>query len=309
MPSEIPQSIYEEETKNELSIHNYQEIILLFILGISSIYFFIHSPLSLKFNLILVAFYLVGGFEVFRYISKNLYKWRLYSNSFHDVSYFDKKMGTFLNIKEIQDNVIVFNDNTLSAMIRAKPIDGSILDDAQIDVVLNVYGSILKSIPYTSHVFSHSVLPNLDGFFESNNRKIVEQKGDYGAKLENKKKEQKWLLTKMQASQARDRENYFAIMLKRKTSLLKGFDSILYLFNLKTLDEIQKNQVSAQINKREFIEINNLIHNVAGEFEKIGVMTHQLNNNELIDLYYSYFIGAKGVGESNLQSIMWLKEE
>lgn len=308
MPLEIPQSLSEEETKDEFSLRNFQEIIVALVLGITSVLILIKLPFGFTPNLIIVVIYFVGLFELYRFFTGNYFKWRLYRKSFHNVSFFDSRMDDFLNIKDIKNNVIIFKDNTLMSVVRVKPIDGSLLDEDELEVTIESYGATLKSIPHTIFVFSHSVEPNLDDFFDSTDQKIINRGGDYDDSLNRNKAKQKWLLEKMKETDARDRLNYFAILYKKKTLSMSFMDSVSFLFNFKNAHEADRQETSDKKTDKLIKDVNIAIATASKQLEKTNVEAELLNDDELMNLYSSYFLNVRGVGKSNLSPIMWLEE-
>ena len=75
---EIPQSLTEEETKDEFSFHNFQEIIVALVLGISAIIILINLPFGFTINLIIIVIYFVGFFKLFRFVTANYFKLMIY---------------------------------------------------------------------------------------------------------------------------------------------------------------------------------------------------------------------------------------
>ena len=69
IPLEIPQSLSEEETKDEFSLRNFQEIIVALVLGITSVIILIRLPFGFTLNLIIVVIYFVGLFELYRFFT------------------------------------------------------------------------------------------------------------------------------------------------------------------------------------------------------------------------------------------------
>lgn len=307
IPLEIPQSLAEEETKEELSFHNFQEIIVAFILGVTSVIILIKSPFSFAVNLSIVAVFFVGFFEIYRFFVKNYFRWRLYRRSFKNVSFFDSKMDDFLNVRDIRNNVIIFKDNTFMSILRVKPIDGSLLDQEELSAVIEAYGSALKSMPHTIFVFSHSVEPNLDEFFESTDQKII-NRGNYEDNLSRNKTKQKWMLEKIRETDARDRLNYFAVLYKKKTISLSLKDSVSYLFSLRKAHEIKEPDIPAKKLDKIVRDVNLIIKTSGKQLEKTGIEIELLNDDDLMNLYSSYFLNVRGVGRSNLSPIMWLEE-
>lgn len=306
MPTEVPQSITEEETKELLSVHGYKEVVLSFILIATSLLFIIKSPLPYQVNLFLVGLYFIGSFFLFRYLSKNLYKILLFSKSFKNVSFFDSRMNYFFSVKDIRNNTILFNDGSMMCILQVQPIDGSLLEEDEIKTVIDVFDSVLKSIPHTIHISSHSVEPNLDDFFASTDKKIMQQKSRSVEKnLKMNKLKEKWLVDKMRETKARDRENYFAIAYRSRNLRIPIKESVKYLFGIKEHRELSSKEQMQSIVENSIKEVNSQIFNAAQQLEKTGVKTKQLDDNHLINLYPSYFMNIRGIGTSHLSPIMW----
>ncbi|MFH0874728.1 MAG: hypothetical protein V1859_02235 [archaeon] len=305
---EIPQWLTDGETKDSFSFRSFEETLIALGLGIFSLVLLIKLPFGFKYNLIISAALFVGIFETYRYVSANYYKWKLLSNSYHNVSFFDSKMNDYLNIREIKNKVIFFKDNTMMSILRVKSIDGSLLGDDEINSVIETYGAAIKSIPHTIFVFSHSVEPSLNSFFASTDEKIIKKGGDYEENIKRNKETQKWLIEKMKESDCRDRISYFGVLCKKKTVSMSFSDSLAFLFNIKGFHEVNKESKTEAFRERQISDMNIIIENAALAIDKTGATAHVLNDDELIGLYSYYFLNIKGVGKSNLSPFMWLEE-
>ena len=308
MPANLPQSIAEEETKEALSIHGFKEGVLVFVLIASSLMFVIKSPFPYQLNLFLVGLYFIISIVGFRYITKNFYKLVLFNKSYKNVSFFDSRMDYFLDVRDIKSNILVFNDNSLMAILTVKPIDGSLLEAEEMQLVVDVFNSVLKSISHTIHIFSHSVEPNLDTFFASNENKILQ---NHSRKMQDILKanqiKEKWLVDKMKETKARDRENYFAIVYRgRLQPALKGLNKKHILSPNRQQNSALAQKSIAEIN---FRELNSLITSAIQQLEKTRVRARQLNDDDLINFYPSYFMNTEGIGISNLSPIMWHEDD
>lgn len=306
MPTEIPQSITEEETKEPLAIHGFQEGILLFILLSTGIFYITRSPLPYQVNIFVIAIYFIGSFVGFRYLKKNGYKILLYQKSFKNSSFFDRSMENFFSIKEVKNNTVVFRDNSMMAVLQVQPIDGSLLEEKEIKLVTEIFNGTLKSIPYTIHVFSHSVEPNLDDFFVNTERKIVQNSGkNMEQNLRMNRQKGRWLEERMRDTRARDRENYFAIVYKARGLQVPVKESTKFLLGVKEHNDLAPKDVSQTIIENSIKEVNSVINTASIMLEKTGVKTRRLDDNQLINLYPSYFMNIRGIGTSHLSPIMW----
>lgn len=303
MPTTIPQSLSEEETKEVLSVHGFKEGILLFVLIATSLIFVIKSPFPYQVNIFLVGIYIIFFFIGFRYLDKNFYKLVLFNKSFKNISFFDSRMDYFLNVRNIKNNALIFNDNSMMSILLVKSIDGSLLEEEEMQTVIDIFDSVLKSIPHTIHIFSHSVEPSLDDFFASNEKKIIEHHSRRMQEiLKSNQIKEKWLMEKMKETRARDRENYLAVVYK--PSIFQSVEKPKEHFSKKQKNLTAK-KTSELIAESNFRELRSLINSTAKQLEKTGVRANLLSDDDLISFYPSYFMNIKGIGMSNLSPIMW----
>ncbi len=260
-------------------------------------------------NVIIVAIYFVGAFELFRWLNENWYKWGLYKKSFHDVSFFDLRMEDFLNVRDIKNNTILFKDGSLGAILRIKSIEGTLLDEEERKIVTEIFGSALKSIPFEVRMFAHSVDPNVDDFFENTDTKIMKQEWNQEEHLNWNKETQKWLMGKMKEADAKDKISYFMILYKPKIGAFTKLSSLLYLLNLKDKTELKGRKIKDVELDKAIKEVNVAVNNAKNQLEKTKVVIDQLNDDQLIGLFPSYFLNVKGIGKSNLSPFMWLKKK
>ena len=308
MASEIIQSLTQEEKKDLLSFTSFEEIVAAVIIGIVSLIIMLRLPFGFAANITIALSIFISVFFIYRYYAQNYFKLLIYKQSYKNVSFFDKRMENFLNIQAIRGNTIIFNDNTMMAILRIKPIDGSLLDEDELHTALAAYDAALKSISQTIHIFSHSVLPNYDDFFEHIEEKIIQQGGDYDSMLKMSRSKQKWLVEKMKETHSRDRLNYFAIHFRKKGFKASFRDSLLFLFGMKKYEEVRSVAINEELLDKIIAELFDVVNTASVQLKKTNIEAIQLKDDELMNLFSSYFLNIRGVGKSNLSPIMWQEE-
>ncbi len=261
---------------------------------------FLKLEVSLIYRILLsVPVFILGMLLSFGKIDEKWFKEKNYRNSLKDVSYNNPKIDSIIPIKEISDDVVFLKNGKMLAVLKALPINFSILSDEQQDYVLNIYRNWLRSLDGEVQITCRSVDLKVDTWFDLlKDKKNVKQNN----KRFNSMK--KWMNNFIEKNKVRNRVFYITIPLhavikKKKRFSLKNI-LIGSSFLIDKEDESYKNALR---------ELEDKINNCIETLSPSGIDLKRVGTNELLGLYSSYFTNASGGGKSYLTPVMWPNKE
>lgn len=244
----------------------------------------------------LVVLLLFGRLEERYADKKNL------DDSLHNIAYYDKKIDTFLDVKEIKDNLVLLKNGTLMAILKITPIDFSILSDDQQQYVLNAYKQWLRSLDYPVQIVSRSVNIEVNKWLESLDEKesIQKHKQHFGVFKD-------WLYEQMDSLSVRNRLFYVLIPLRTQLTTKQSFLSQM-------ADLLKGKSFASSIDtddpayQKALKEISDRVKNCQDMLKACGLSSIQLKNADLLELYASYFTNVAKLNENLMTPVMWLKK-
>ncbi len=219
-------------------------------------------------------------------------------NSLKNTGYYDPKIDSFIAIKEISDNTVFLKTGKMLAILKAQPIDFSILGDAEQDYVLNVYSNWLRSLDYEAQITCRSVELDMDDWLKALGKKeyIKKDKERYTAF-------KSWINEFVAKKKVRNRVFYITIPLTASIKTEKSFwNSMKSVIIGKSSAALDRNDASYQ---KAIRDLSDRAANCIEALAPAGVKVERLDNNELLGLYSSYFTNMPGGGKSYLTPVMW----
>src|SRR3989338_8044918 len=203
---EIPKNLnkYEDEFIPFVKWNFRQFIYFLILLGsISAIYHFVKIGIILKLT-ILMPLSLIILVLIHIKFDEKLASWLNQKTSLHNIGYYDSKMDKFIPIASIKDNTIYLKNGILLAIIEVKPIDFSILGDAEKEDVLSNYRAFLRSLDFPLQMCCRSADVNSTEWL-SNLKSTVAKNNNNPAALERIESLTKWIEKEIAESSTRNR--------------------------------------------------------------------------------------------------------
>jgi len=245
---------------------------------------------------------LLGAALMFLKIDERIMTKSNLSSSLRKTGYYDKKIDSFISIKEINDNIVFLKSGKILGVMEVKPIDFEILSDDQQDYVMNTYRNWLRNLSFEVQITSKSVDLDMTQWIDNLSKK-KHTKTD--KKRFNSFKN--WMTKKISKEKVRNRVFYLVtplkVSLKTKDSKLKN---IMYkLLGVTPSSTIDKTDQSY---KNAVRELHERLTTTKEILEMCNLKLKRLNTEELLSLYSSYFTNNPGRGKSYLTPITWLKK-
>lgn len=244
-------------------------IITIFIITV--IYFqFDFFPTLLRYLLIILITFVGCGFMFFnfrRWIEEQL----IFMNSPKNIGFLDRKALDFIEVAEIRDSLVYMKDGSLKAIIKVQPINFSVLDEKQQKAIFEGYKNFVNSlsgsssldmVPIQILIKTHNL--SLDEFFESmrknskatKNPKIMELTGSF--------------------------ENFFKRKIKEEKPNYRTFNVVI------SVDKNEKVWDSKNL-KNMVVLLEQRVKTIMDGLGKVGLIPKRLEDDELINLYSSFF--------------------
>jgi hypothetical protein len=244
-----------------------------------------------------LAFMLLFGKLEDKYANK-----RNLDNSLQNIAYYDRKIDTFMDVKEIKDNLVLLKNGAIVAILRMNPIDFSILSDSQKEYVLNSYRQWLRSLGYPVQIVSRSVNIEVNKWMDNLSEKETVQKHKQHFKVF-----KDWMYEQMESLSVRNRLFYVLIPLKTQLSTKQPFFSQM-------ADLIKGKSFATAVDtddpayQKALKNLNDRVKNCQDMLKACGLRSEQLTNADLLELYASYFTNVAKLNENLMTPVMWLKK-
>ena len=223
-------------------------------------------------------------------------------NSLHNEAYYDKKIDSFMDVKEIRDNLVILKNSTVVAILRMNPIDFSILSDDQKEYVLNSYRQWLRSLDYPVQVVSRSVNIEVNKWMDNLSEK--ESALDHRQHF---KVFKDWMYEQMSGLAVRNRLFYVLIPLRTQLITKQSFFSQMAdLFKGKSFAKSIDSDDPAY--QKALKDLSDRVKNCQDMLKACGLISEQLKNAALLELYASYFTNVAKLNENLMTPVMWLKK-
>lgn len=248
--------------------------------------------------LIAVPVFLLGVMLVYGKVDE---KWMSEHNlrkSLKNTGYYDSRIDSFIAIKEISDNTVFLKSGKMLAILKAQPINFSILGEEQQNYVLNVYRNWLRSLDYEVQITCRSVDLDMGNWLSQLSKKeyIKKDKERFNSFRD-------WITEFVETRKVRNRVFYITVPLTAAIKKEKSFWS--------SLKSLAAGKSSAALDRKDqsyqkaLRELSDRANNCISALAPSGVIVKRLDNNELLGLYSSYFTNMPGGGKSYLTPVMW----
>lgn len=305
---EIPKNLnqYEDEFIPFVKWNFRQFIYFLVLLGsVAGIYHFLPVNLIIKLSIIIPLSVICLGLIHIKFDNK-LISWLNLKNSLHEIGYYDPKMDKFMPISSIKDNTVYLKNGILLAIIDVKPIDFTILGDAEKESLLYNYRAFLRSLDFPLQMCCRSADVNLTEWL-SNLKNIVVENNNTPNALERIEALTKWIETEITESNTRNRLFYIIIQYRDFSEQKKFTDSMKELFFMFLGKEVIFSGKRKVEYEKSLNELSDRVDDVIEKISKTGVKAQRMNSNKLLSLYSTYFTDMFEIDTSYLSPVMWLK--
>ncbi|MEA2037412.1 MAG: hypothetical protein U9O94_07925 [Nanoarchaeota archaeon] len=305
---EIPKNLnkYEDEFIPVVKWNFRQFMYFLVLLGtISALYHFINASLIIKLCII-IPLSIVSITLIHMKFDERLTAWLNLKNSLRNIGYYDPQMDKFIPISSIKDNTIYLKNGILMAIIEVKPIDFSILGDAEKEDVLFNYRGFLKSLEHPLQICCRSAEVNFTEWL-SNLKGVVVNNNNTPTSLERIESLTKWIEKEISETNTRNRLFYIVVPYRDFSQQKTFTDSMKELFFYLFGKEVIFSGKRKEQYEKSLKEVSNRVEDVVEKITKTGVKAKRMNSNQLLSLYTTYFTDLFEIDTSYLSPVMWLK--
>ena len=305
---EIPRNLnkYQDEFIPFVKWNFRQFIYFLVLLGaIASMYHFI--PVNIVIKLIIIApISVIALILIHLKFDEKFTSWFNLKSSLTNVGYYDPRMEKFIPVSSIKDNTVYLKNGILLAIIEVKPIDFSILGDAEKEDVLANYRAFLSSLDYPLQICCRSSEVNLAEWL-SNLKSIVVKGNNNPVALERIESLTKWIDKEIAESGTRNRLFYIIVPYKDFSEQKSLVDSMKELFFYLLGKEMIFSGKRKEQYEKSLKELSSRVEDVIEKITKTGVKAERMNSNQLLSLYTTYFTDLFEIDTSYLSPVMWFK--
>ncbi|MFC2174974.1 PrgI family protein [archaeon] len=268
MAYEIPQALkYEEKVLFGLTLEQFAYMAIALLLA-GVIYFRVDGiPMAAKTGAI--AMIAIGGmgfaFFDFKKHAKNLVT---FYNSPRSEGYLDAKTKNFVEVRDVNHDMVYMKDGTAKAIVQVMPINFGIKSETEQEAIIENYQAFLNSLTFPVQILMRTVNLNLDDYMECLQDSVeatVAKKGNSDL-LPLFKDYRSFMEKFIRENAIQDRLFYVVIPLKQTG---KGKEAFL---NLGKEMEVRTNLVKEKLNA-------------------IGLKTRRMTTNQLVSLLASFFEG------------------
>lgn len=276
MAYEIPKNLqYTEKIIFNLSFEQAAWIGLFGLIGFT-IYFKLPLILELRVILLLLLAGITVGFAFFDFRNHTTSLLHFIRTP-KETGYLDPKIGQFLAIKSIENDVVFLQNNSMNAIIQVQPINFHILSLRQKQAIISAYKDFLNGLDFPIQIVMRTVHVELD---------------DYLKKLEIKVKIQK---KQKLETQFEDFQSFVKKYIEEKGVKNRQFYIIVPFTS-------EKNMWRTKIDP--FEQLNIRVRLCQDKLKNCNLITKRLSNNELVSLFSSYFSGFMEVEKEYRKNIV-----
>ncbi len=257
--------------------------------------------IPMKARLVIAAIIvLFGVLFIFAKLDEKIINLFNLKRSFKNVSYYDPKMDSFIQVNKIQNNAVDLTNGQQIGIIKVEPIDLEILDPEEQEEVITNFLKFLNSLDNDFSIISISKPVNIDNWLFNLESKIyINNKKNRLLQLQQHKSFEGWVKDMIDHANVRDRAFY--LVLKAKGALqLKSFKDIFS----KNKPEDEEESMDERTQR-----LTNLINNSIQRIKATKIDAAQLNSNEILTLFASFFSDQNIVSEHFTSPISFPERE
>ncbi|MEM3127106.1 MAG: hypothetical protein QW331_03505 [Candidatus Woesearchaeota archaeon] len=246
--------------------------------------FFVKVNMNNTTKLIILAIAVLLQFIfVHKNLDQYLFSYFNYFRSSRKVGYYDKKMENFIDIKEIEKNVVFLKDGTILAIIKIQPIDFSILGTNEQQELLQRYRSFLRSLDFPCQICCRSAEVSLNNWISNLEKMTRKNKNRNYSRY---KAFESWINKEIADQKVKTRLFYLVIPYKPSKSK--------FSFSKKQNDDLK--------------EIERMADDAIEKLEISGVKAKRMKDDELLSLFTTYFTDIGEIKMSAISPVSWLKQ-
>lgn len=271
MPYRIPSEIkYEERLFGPLTVKQslYAGIALAIILWA---FFFTNLNMMLKFLITGVVGALAIGFIAFDLETK-IKNYLLFMKEEKEISWISPAARKLMEIKSIRADTVFLKDGRVLAVVKVRPINFGVLSKEDQDTIIYGFMQFLNSLDFPIQIVMRSVNLDLSDYLDNLKRRII--KRDDKMALAYYEHFSEYMYDYIKENEINDRLFYIVIPAKRH------WDEREVIRNLQTR-----------------------CRGIVDPLSNFGIVSHRLNNKELLNLYASYFTQNFHINEEYLSPI------
>lgn len=194
----------------------------------------------------------------------------------------------FLDIEDIKDNLVILKNGNVTAVLQTTAVNFDLLSEIEQDAMISAFAMLLNSISFPMQIVIKSKRLDITKYLEKVHR--VERKLDDPLLKKQARGYRKFIQEVIEKNDVLDKNFYLALSYGESMITRRGqsaFDWVPMLFGVhnkrKTNVNIEKALKAAKT------ELTPKIEHLTGEFNRLGVKTKQLNNQELVELYFDIY--------------------
>lgn len=201
----------------------------------------------------------------------------------------------FIEIEDIKDDLVVLKDGSCCLVLKINAVNFGLLSEAEQDALIYAYSGMLNSLSFSIQLIIRSKRKDITAYL--NLLKNAEDKQIYGPLKDQIKKYREFVETTVKVNNVLDKKFYIIIPF----SLLElGVVSSAKLFGKKKGLPYAKSYIVEKAKIALFPKRDHLLR----QLNRLGLKAHQLNTQELIQLFYDVF----NPGSAGMENIGALAE-
>jgi hypothetical protein len=244
-------------------IFTFKESVILFVFALPALWIFFKLDASFSMRVIVGGglFFLGLALAKFRAFQENVWNGINYFFGFKTASWTDSALlQRFVSVKDIEGNFVYLQDGRVLCVLGVRPLDYSVLSDAQKSVLVFGFMEFVNSLSFPIQIVMRTARVNLTEYF-ARAKLAISKKRDLLA-LEEMEKFEEFVESYLVKHSVHDRLFYLVIPMTAKADL----------------------DVTGR-------ELSNRVEILRDKLNSIGLASTILSKNKLVNLYASFFEG------------------
>lgn len=192
-----------------------------------------------------------------------------------------------LDIEDIKDNFVVLKTGAVCAVLQTTAVNFDLLSEIEQDAMISAFSMLLNSLSHPIQIVIRSKRLDITKYIEKVNK--VERKLEDPLLRKQAQSYRKFLQEVIEKNDVLDKKFYLVMREGGAYNITKGtnpFDWIPVLFGLH--NKRTRVNVNAVIEKAK-VELVPKIDHISSEFNRLGVKSHQMTTQELVELYFDIY--------------------
>lgn len=226
---------------------------------------------------------LFGYLWVFHDFGKRLLDLHAYQSSVKKANFTDLSSAKFLGVKDVRDDAIFLNDNSLVSLIQVIPLDFDVLEPERKQAIIANYKKFLDGLDYPIEIVCRTVDLNLEEYFKAHRRSTEALNNP--ALLKRFEKLEKFLRGYIKENEVKDR--VFIVALSERMRPLSSAAKF---------DKRIEQEVFAEARKSLDVKTETTLN----ALKQCMLQCRRLKSSELVAMLSSIFTGSVNVSEDYL---------